>query len=119
MENIKIENIFPTGKRLLMEAHDHAEETSEGLIQVNENTNTAPVIGTVVRTGEDSQYEIGTVLMWRRYALDTLTIPTSEGESKYHLLEENEVVAVVKVGEVAPPNAYRAIEKKKALENNK
>ena len=94
MEKLNVNKIYPTEDRLLMETYSHAGTTSEGLEQVNENTNTAPVIGKVIRAGEKSKYKEGQGLMWRRYSLDILKIPTSEGDVEYNLLEDSRFLKV-------------------------
>jgi len=117
------DNIFPVGKRLLVETFKQAEESSEGLeLGVGDGYATS-VLGTVVRAGDGCMFTVGDILMWRRYSVDNLKVYTKDGEKEYSLIEENEVIAQVKAGGVDTPKRvgdYKHItEKQNAGERSK
>lgn len=107
------ENIYPVGPRLLLEVFKHATETREGLIMTESEGHATPTVGTVIRTGETSMYQVGDVLMWRRYGIDNIKVYTADGDKEVYLLEENEVIAKL-VGQVVPTKngAYAQITEK-------
>lgn len=89
-------NIFPVGKRLLLEAYKQANETSAGLVVSEGDGNATSVMGTVIRAGVGCAFQPGDTLLWRRYSVDTLKVYTEEGEREFYLIEESEVIAHVK-----------------------
>lgn len=97
------QEIVPVGKRLLIEPFKQATKTTGGLAIVEGDGNATPVVGTVIRTGDNCAYKVGNVLLFRRYSIDSLKVYAEDGEQEIYLLEESEVIAFLESGEVAPP----------------
>lgn len=88
------EKIVPKGGYLLVEVYEPPKETSAGLEVFNSDALYAtPVMAAITRTGEKSEYKVGDKVLFRRYALDELKLPTAEGEQKIFLLDEKEIIA--------------------------
>lgn len=93
------DNINPIGPRLLIEPFTQAKETSGGLIMSDGDGHATPVYGRVLKVGlPGSIFKVGDCLLFRRYAIDSLKAYTAEGDKEIYLLEENEVIGVVRDG---------------------
>ncbi len=90
--------IKPIGKRCLIQIEQSANKSASGLIlnQDQNNISTAPVIGTVLNKGSESIFEIGDKLLFRRYGVDELKFITESGEQKVFIIEDEEVLAIIK-----------------------
>jgi len=99
----KFEDVYPVGKRLLVEPFSQATETSEGLEISDGDGHATPVLGTVIRAGEGCSFKEKDVVFFRRYAIDVLKVPSVDGTDRtLYILEESEVIANVR-GEVELP----------------
>lgn len=93
---ITIETIKPKKDMLLVEPFMQATQTSAGLEISDSDGYATPVMGTVIKVGESvEKYPEGAQVMFRRYAIDGVKVLTEEGEKKFYLLEENEVIATI------------------------
>jgi len=92
-----LNSITPVGPRVLIKPYEGAKVSSAGLIMENtSNATTAPVRGTVVSSGDESKFKKGQDLMFRRYSTDILKIMTKDGEKEVMLVEDIDILAVVK-----------------------
>lgn len=90
------ENIFPIGDRYLIEVYKAANESASGLIMENSsNTSAAPVLGTILKSGDRATFSPGQQILFRRYSVDELKFITAEGEQVVVLVEGNDVVAII------------------------
>ena len=95
MLEIKVENIVPLKKFIIIEPLEAPTESESGL-EMPEDTNPGtPTIGRVIKVGEDSQFKEGNLVFFRRYSVDELRFRTPSGESTVNLLQDDEVVAFV------------------------
>lgn len=95
MDEIKIENIKPTGQRILIEVKEI--ETKVGGLEIADTaTNSAPVTGVVIDVGESSVYKKDQKVLFRRYSVDELKIVTALGEQLLYFLEDSDVLAIIK-----------------------
>jgi hypothetical protein len=106
MPELTPENIYPasqsrSGARLLIEPFKQATETSEGLLMSEGDGHATPVYGRVKRASEGATYKEGDAVLFRRYAIDSLKAYTAEGDKEIYLLEETEVIGIVR-GRVEP-----------------
>lgn len=93
---ITIETITPRNNRMLVEPFMQATHTSAGLEISESDGFETPVVGTVIKVGESVQnYQVGDQVAFGRYIIDWLKIMTEDGEKKFFLLEENEVIATI------------------------
>lgn len=100
---MEINNIKPTGSKILIEVAEVAKQTSSGLIIADTATNFAPVTGKIINVGELSVYKIGQQVLFRRYSVDELKIVSPTGEQLFYFLEDADVLALVE-GEVEQIN---------------
>lgn len=71
-------------------------QTAGGLeMAEDKEQNTAPVFGTVTAVADSSTVPVGTVLVFRKYAIDELKYQTPEGEKKIYLLDGRDILGVV------------------------
>ena len=92
---IDITKIVPQGNRSLVQAYMGAKQTESGLHIAEKESDATPVMGTVIHQGMTSQYTLGQVLLFRRYAVDELKIQGENGEVLVYLIEDPEVIAVI------------------------
>lgn len=87
-------NILPIGNRVLIQPFVSAEQTESGLIlDNNNNTSAAPVLGTIIKVGDDTRFQEGEMVYFRRYSLDTLKIITEKGEVEVNLIDTSDILA--------------------------
>ncbi len=98
-----INNIKPTGCRILIEVAEVSKQTSSGLIIADTATNSAPVTGKIISVGEDSKFHPGQQVFFRRYSVDELKIVSPTGEQLFYFLEDADVLALLD-GEVEQVN---------------
>jgi len=85
----------PIGARVLIKPYIAADKTSSGLyMETNNNTAAAPVKGEVVEAGDKSQFKKGDTIWFRRYAVDSLKIITSEGEKEVNLVDDEDCLCL-------------------------
>lgn len=113
------ENIKPVGNRVLIEPYKQASTTEGGLILSEGDGYASPVIGTIVATGDTATYNIGDIVMMRRYSVDSLKVYAEDGEKEIYLLECSEIIAKVQSGQVGPPERKTDYSKIKELKDAK
>lgn len=120
MINYNSENINPVGKRLLVKPYERPTVTEGGLEISDTATNSAPVLGEVIKSGLGSAFQPGQWVMYRRYAIDELKIPKADGEDDIVcFLDDTDVLAVVgKVEDLQElrDKRYSAIREKKEID---
>jgi len=94
---IDTKDIIPSGSRLLIAPDEKATETDGGLIIAGDEKNTAPVKGTVIAVGPKASFEVGSVVLFRRYSIDELKIDDGTGEQVVYFLEDSDILGTVKV----------------------
>jgi co-chaperonin GroES (HSP10) len=95
MKNIAIDPnlIEPQGDYLLVEVVKAPSETDSGFELVNsESTSATPMIARVIKAGAKCVILSSEVVVFRRYALDEVKIPSAEGDKSVYLLQESEVI---------------------------
>lgn len=97
MPELTSENIVPVGSRLLIEPFT-VGETKSGLVLGEGDGHATPVYGTVIKVGDNCIFKVGDHLLFRRYAIDSLKTYTADGDKEVYLLEETEVIGVVRGG---------------------
>lgn len=93
MNNIDINTIIPTGRRILLQVDEVVTETDGGLIIADTATNSAPVMGTIIRVGPESNFKSNDRVMFRRYSIDELKIVGPTGEQLFYFLEDADILA--------------------------
>lgn len=83
------------GARSLIQTPKAEKTTESGLILSEKENEAAPVVGTVVRKGSESKYEVGQTVLFRRYSIDELKLQSASGDTIVHLIEDEEVVATI------------------------
>jgi len=114
-------NIFPTGNRLLIKIRETERETETGLITADTATNSAPVVGEVIRSGEKAKFDAGQTVMFRRYSVDEVRVQREDGEDDiFYFIEDEDVLGEIRVDDLVETNKYGQIAEKKGLarENN-
>lgn len=112
---INEKTIRPTGDRLLIKVLERDEETKGGLITSDTASNSAPVVGDVIRVGEMAKYQTGQTVMFRRYSVDEIRVLTETGEEDiFYFIESGDVLGVIEV-EPLPVNKYGQIAERKEL----
>lgn len=96
---IKIENIVPLKKYIIVKPNNGPTESASGLIMPEERYVATPVVGKVVSAGPDSQFKPGEYVFFRRYSIDEMKFKTEEGEEVVNLLSDDEVVATISADE--------------------
>ncbi len=84
----------PIGNRLIIKVFEGALTTEGGLQLSNSQSNNAPVRGTVIRAGKESNFKEGDEIYFRRFAIDELKFTTEEGEQVVHVIDEIDVLAL-------------------------
>lgn len=94
--NIDISKVRPIGERIVVEVHTVSDETASGLVLSDTSSNSAPVIGKVVRVSEQSTYKPGQIVLFRRFAVDELKFNDSDASQKVlNMVEESEILGVL------------------------
>ena len=89
--------ILPIGARVLILPYQSATQTESGMLMDNQsNTSSAPVKGTVIRAGKESQFKEGDVIFYRRYSMDILKTITEKGEETVNIVEDQDIIAIEK-----------------------
>lgn len=94
---IKLENIQPVGEKIIIEAITRSSETTTGFILPEEANTSTPVIGKIIAVGEDSIYSVGDMVFFRRYSIDELKFNVDGKNEVVSLIEDSEVVAILKI----------------------
>ena len=82
----------PIGKRIIIDP-EKITETENG-IQRADQGQSMPVKGTVIAVGKDSQFKLGEVLLFRRYSVDELSMPSTDGSvQNVYLCDDEDIVA--------------------------
>ncbi len=93
-------DIRPVGPRCLVKVYESASQSASGLFLDNtSNASAAPVMGTVLAAGEESNFKQGDEVLFRRYSVDVLKIITEQGEQTIHLIEDEDILATVVLSE--------------------
>lgn len=96
MENTLINRISPKKNRILILPKNRSDVTKSGIILPEAESNATPVIGTIVKAGPLSTYEVGQTVMWRRFSIDELKVEVETGEEViFYFVEDEEVIAVI------------------------
>lgn len=90
------DEIFPIGQRVLVELVDASTTSASGLEVATGNSLQLPVMGRVVRPGDQSRFAAGDTLMFRRYAVDELKFDIEGDEVKVYLADDADVLAIIK-----------------------
>ena len=91
-----MENIKPVGSRYLVKPFQAATTTESGLARENSSNSTAvPSRGTILAAGDTCKLKVGDEVYFRRYSLDILKSVTEKGEQETHLVDEEDVLAVI------------------------
>ena len=89
-------DIQPVGARCLITIYKDADVTDSGLYKAEKEFEATPVVGTVFKAGTLSFFKEGDIVMFRRYSLDELKFNDDAEEVILNLVEDEEIVAVVK-----------------------
>lgn len=122
MPELTPENIYPvtqsrTTARLLIEPFKQAKETSAGLQMSEGDGHATPVYGMVIKASDGATYKEGDAVLFRRYAIDSLKAYTADGDREIYLLEESEVIAIVR-GKVEPREKQSDVSQITELQSN-
>lgn len=101
MQEIKVENLVPLKKFILIKPLSKVEETSAGFVMPEDTSaNTAPVVGEVLKAGDESQFKEGQLVFFRRFSVDELKFSNPDGSQQVvSLISDDEVVALVNNGQ--------------------
>jgi len=94
--DIKTKDITPTEGRILVEIYEGEKETDSGIEIVSSGANQAPVVGKIIKCGKNTPFEDGDQVLFRRYAMDELTISTGVEDKKIYFLETSDILGVIK-----------------------
>lgn len=94
---MNIKDIEPTLGNVLVELPEQTTEVG-GLIIAGDQSNTAPVRGTIVRIPEGgSQFKVGEVVFFRKYAIDELKFTEEDlATTTVFIVDEKEILGVVR-----------------------
>lgn len=93
--NIETKNIQPTEGRILVSIYEGETQTDSGIEISSSGANTAPVIGVILRCGPNVPFTEGDEVLFRRYAMDELTISTGVEDKKIYFLEVADILGVI------------------------
>lgn len=111
---MNINKLVPTKGHVIISIQDKPQEAG-GLILSQTETNSAPVIGKVTHVGENSPYQVGDELVFRKYAVDTLKWINDKGlEEILYILDNDEVLAFISNKKEDKKNKSQ-IEERKAI----
>lgn len=96
MTKISKNTIVPVKDYLLIEVPDQGSETSSGLLLAEASDNKMPVVGTVLKVGDKAEYKVGDEVIFRKFSADEIKVTTAESEKSFWLLQDSEVIALVK-----------------------
>lgn len=102
--NIEIKDIQPTEGRMVVSIYEGETETESGIEISTSGANTAPVIGVLLRCGHNVPFNEGDEVLFRRYAMDELTISTGIEDKKIYFLETSDILGVIKKEKVEGRN---------------
>ena len=117
------ENIAPVDRdaratgRYLIAPSIQDEETSEGLVQSEGDGHSTPVYGRILKATSTAKFKVGDNVLFRRYAIDTLKTYTAEGDKEVYLLDEQEIIGIVR-DSVDPPQRQSNTAQISELKNN-
>lgn len=90
-----IKTLTPTKGHSIIQIREKPVEAG-GLIIAGDQQNSAPVIGQIVRTSDDSRYPEGTEVVFRKYAIDTLNWVNDDGiDETLYILDNEEILAFI------------------------
>ena len=92
---IDISKIKPNGQRCVVQAYTSAKKTKSGLDLAEKENESTPVMGVIIRSGEDSIYKVGTHILFRRYGIDELTLNDGGTDVTVYIISDDEVVAEI------------------------
>lgn len=116
MSRITPDQHYPTRNHLLIKIAEKTQETESGLITADTATNSAPVVGEVIRKGDQALFKVGEIVMFRRYSVDEIRVPTETGEDDiFYFIEDTDVLSVIKVEPLPEENKYEQIRERKTL----
>ena len=94
---ISISDIKPKKNFIVVDPKtSRPEETTTGFVMPEERYTPTPVIGTVLAVGPESEFHVGEVVFFRRFAIDELKFDVDGKKQVVSLISDDEVVAVVK-----------------------
>lgn len=94
---MKITDIQPTKGHVLVELPPATTEVN-GIILAGDQTNNAPVRGTIIRIPETgSPFGVGEVIFFRKYAIDELNFTEEDmSTTKVFIVDEREILGVIR-----------------------
>ncbi len=96
MNDIKVTDIQPVGDKIIIELYNRPKETTGGFILPEEANSSTPVLGKILAKGEDSIYDIGDMVFFRRYSVDELKFNVDGKQEIVSLISDEEIVAILK-----------------------
>ena len=94
---MKISDLQPVGARVLIKPYESATKSTAGLVMEHtSNVSAAPVRGTIVAVGDESKFKKGQEILYTRYSTYKCTIITPEGEKEFILVEDEDVLSLIK-----------------------
>lgn len=94
--SIKVEDIVPLKKYILIKPRTRSAETSSGIIMPEQSSTATPVVGDVIAVGDESQFKPGDTVFFRRFSVDELKFSVDGKEEIVSLISDDEVVAKTK-----------------------
>lgn len=104
-----VENLVPVGFRVLLNIYKKPTETSSGFVLPQQENDGMPVMAQITVLGKKTfwqnvqmifgykpRYEIGQWVYFKKYSVDELRFSTPEGDLALFVLEENEIIGLVK-----------------------
>ncbi len=89
------ENIEPLWKYLLIEILHLPKQTKSGILLPESGSVGLPVVGKVIRAGNESSHKEGSCILFRRFSVDELKFKDAEGEKTIYFVEDSEVIAKI------------------------
>lgn len=103
-----IEKLTPIGYRVLVSIYKKPTSSASGLALPETENTVMPVKGQIVGLGRKTliqklaiifgfkqKFKVGQWIYFRKYAIDMITVTTSEGDLTIYTLEENEILDLV------------------------
>ncbi len=94
-DEIKLENIKAVGDKIIIEVFTKINTNSDWEFPEEQYTAT-PVVAKVIARGEDSIYDIGDLVFFRRYSVDELKFKIDGKDRTVSIISDEEVVAIIK-----------------------
>ena len=86
----------PIGQRYQIELEPAANVSSAGLVMDNNNNaSMAPVVGTIIKVGDNCRFAAGVKIFFRRFSLDEMKFITPDGEQVVNFLEEEDILGII------------------------